>query len=846
MKQIYDLCILGATAAALGFAETHPGLDIIILEEGMTPVREFSASLKHSPAPSIKNAFLDELIERKAVGETIWQPAVAPVAAGRFKSLENADTYFFTAITSLDSTDDGYKVAFAAYGLTHTFKAKKLLDTSSKQFSAPYTGLADKSVMRFNYLTTIKEEGEFPEYRSIECPDGIARARMTALENAANESRKILFAATEPEYTFTTPGEGILLHSAYFPDPATAYESGAKLRYEAIPTPTAKTPAPVDDGEYDIIIAGLGTAGAIAATVASDNGMKVLGVDMLDMQGGSGTAGGVLGYYYGFKGGVYRDIDKESVAIEAAAPGNSLGFLNKPVILDKRTEKIDRRYATITGAIHDGKKIAGIRFSENGRPHEARAKFVIDCTAESIVCVAAGLDMQGGRDFDGGLQTYSSVCFGTDFKKAWYSYIDNGRISPYDPDEFSAAILDSASSYIHLKNDYSNRRYLGIAPLIGLREGLRPVGEDTVRFPDLVEGRFTKEPVCYGYSNLDNHGKDPVFEDRAYQDFITVSGLWGYGVAIPLPVGALIPKGSDGILVAGRSVAVSHDIAMGMRMKDDCQKSGEAAARLAVLAINNGVRAQDADLQTLCEELKATGCLGETDRMILEKQKAERIYEYPFWCSDREEISKGLASDEPGYYIWSARELGDTEFLAGLIGSDDTNLSRNAALALAITDAEISAEASAELKDKLLECAKSTDGYVPQTGRKYMNLRSVSAISAITRLAEKNRLPAPEKAADELVKLLEGAKEIADTLPFEPYDLITDREDLRFQYESHLAAAIAAIGKAAPALNKKTREALESFFAKAAEEGRKLEVSLMSTKGFKLDCTESLRKLTLG
>ena len=45
MKQIYDLCILGATAAALGFAETHPGLDIIILEEGMTPVREFSAQV---------------------------------------------------------------------------------------------------------------------------------------------------------------------------------------------------------------------------------------------------------------------------------------------------------------------------------------------------------------------------------------------------------------------------------------------------------------------------------------------------------------------------------------------------------------------------------------------------------------------------------------------------------------------------------------------------------------------------------------------------------------------------------------------------------------------------------
>lgn len=51
-------------------------------------------------------------------------------------------------------------------------------------------------------------------------------------------------------------------------------------------------------------------------------------------------------------------------------------------------------------------------------------------------------------------------------------------------------------------------------------------------------------------------------------------------------MGALIPKDSEGILVAGRAVAVDHDVAMGMRMKDDCQKTGEAAARLAALALS--------------------------------------------------------------------------------------------------------------------------------------------------------------------------------------------------------------------------------------------------------------------
>ena len=846
MKKSYDLCILGATAAALGVAEAHPELNIIILEEGLTTAPEFSASLKLSPTPFLNNQFLDEIKERRAANGTVWQPAIAPITARRFKSLGNADIYFFAALTSIDLKDDSYTVTFSAYGISHSFTAKKLLDTSSKQLSAPYTGIKDSFSERFNYLVTGIVEGECPELRSIDCPSGIADARRSALSAAEKECRRVLFAASEPEYVFTSSGDGILFHSAFFPDPASAYEAGSRLDINSLPTTTAKTPQTVDDGEYDIIVAGLGTAGAIAASVASSAGLKVLGIDMLEMQGGSGTAGGVLGYYYGFKGGVYRDIDKEAVAINAAAPGNSLGVLNKVVVLDKHTAGIDRRRAIITGALHDNNKIFGVSFSENGALHEARARFVIDCTAESIVCVSAGLEMQGGRDFDGGLQPYSSVCFRTDFKRVVYGYIDNGRTNPYDPDIFSQAVLGSASSYIHLKNNYSDRRYLGIAPLIGLREGLRPIGEENVSFPDILDGNFTREPVCYGFSNLDNHGKDPVFEDRAYQDFITICGLWGYGVSIPLPVGALIPKDSDGILVAGRGVAVSHDIAMGMRMKDDCQKSGEAAARLAILAIGNGVRAREVDPDILRAELKASGCLGETDRMLLEKQKSDERYEYPFWCTDREKLKSGLASDAPGYFIWSARELADTRFLTDLLTSEDNNIKWHAALALAITDAALPDDESALLERTLLECAQSRDGFVPNTGRKYMNLRSVSAVSALTRLAEKKRLTAPESVYDALAALLERAAQITENLPFEPYDLITDREDLRFQYESHLTAAIAAIRRTYPALSEKAEQTLSSFFAKAAHENRKIEVSLMSTVGFKLDCTEALRKLTLG
>lgn len=845
MKFEYDICILGSTALAAGFAEANPGLAIVILDERMTPAPEFAASLKYSPklsepeTPGARGLY-DELIRRGAVNDDVWQPAVAPIIAGRLDRLANADAYFFAALTKVDSIGGGYEISFTSYGREHSFKAKKLLDTTSGQLSKPYFGFADSFRKLLGCYTATGNSA--PKLRTVSCDDSIAAAREKLITGGGDP---VLLFASEPEYVFDTPGEGILRHSAYYPDPVAAFEAGELLAYDSLPTPAARTPDPIDDGEYDIIVAGLGTAGAIAASVAAGEGMKVLGLEALELQGGSGTAGGVLGYYFGFKGGVYREFDRRAGEIPGIAPAGGVGACTKAIELDRESALagVDRRYgALVTGAMTDGRKVCGVSFSENGMIHTARARYVIDTTADAIVCVAAGAELQGGRSFDGRFQPYSSVCFKTDYSRLMYGYIDNGRVDQYDPDDFGRAVLGSASCYLHLRADYSDRKYLGIAPLIGLREGLRPIGEENVNFPDIVEGRFSSEPVCYGRSNLDNHGKDPVFEDRAYQDMITVCGLWGYGIGIPLPMGALIPKDWEGILTAGRSVAVDHDIAMGMRMKDDCQKSGEAAARLAVLSISSGVRAREVDLSMLRGQLAASGCLGNDDRLLLERQKSDEIHEYPLWCTDAEELARGLGSDAPGYYIRSVRAVGGAETAERLLGSENRNERWHAALALAITDE--SRDSDGRVGELLLECAQSRDGFVPKNGRKYINLRSISAISAIAGLAENGRLTDPGSAAKILTSLLNCAGDIASELPFEPYDLICDRGDLRFQYESHLISALAAIGRAAEGeLSDRIRSTLAEFFTKADSDGRRFEVTLMGTAGFRLDCTERLKKL---
>lgn len=845
MKKRYDLLLVGATALSAGIcaynAKNGGKLSIVVIEQGCTCAPEFSAALKGgrpaAPVTAVGAELIAELSERKAVDENgeVWLPAVSPVIAERFK--DNADCYFFAALNNLEREGELLSVSFTAYGIEHRFKAGAMLDTTSYFITHGFLGAeAPELDHRLNYLVSDREGGILR--RSFDCPDGdIGAARQALIDRSAENGERIIQFASELDVT-PRVGSRFCLPSGAYGSFLEAFDAGALLAERGdLTLPETSKPHIVDDGEYDLIVAGMGTAGAIAAITAAGEGLRVLGIESLSLSGGSGTAGGIFGYYYGFKGGLYRKIDSDAHGDDKVfLPSGGIGPNQKVTALDRyaRVRGVECRYrASFTSAEVENGRIVGIGYIQDGITHRAKAKVVIDCTAEASVCVAAGCaaergELQAGRRLDGVFQPYSSVYFRTDGTRLGIGYIDNGTVDQYDPDDFGAAILGSATSYIHLRGDYSKRDYLGIAPLIGLREGRRLVGIETVCFENVINGRFTDKPVYYGLSNLDNHGKDSALEDTIYREWITICGLWGWEVSMPIPMGALISAKTDGLMAAGRNVSVDHTLATGLRMKDDCSKSGEAAAMIAALSIRDGSSPSEVDPSELRERLYASGCLSATDRVFLERQGSDEHYELPFWCGDDEKLADGIASDAPGYYLWSARALGKVGLLASLLDSNDPQTRQHAALAMSMLDKKLIPDLG-KLTDILCDCAESRDGYVPKTGRKYLNLRSVSALCALERLAEPS-------CTDRLLTLLSKVDEIAAELPFEPYDLITDREDIAFQYSSHLITALSAIAAVSP-----RRGEIKSALA-AFTEGRSFKVSLMNTHGFKLDRTKQLRE----
>jgi hypothetical protein len=823
MKARYDLLIVGATVYGAAAAERYKDLDVAVIESGCTCGAEFSAAYKgEEPCPS-DNALYRELSGRHAIRDgKIWLPAVAPVTA-HLLSETGADCRFFSTLTDIRSEEGGYAVTFVCYGVEYRLTVRRILDTTSTFITRGWFGRRKPECSKIT-LNCIDETGGI---RKTPVSGDIDDTRLSV-----KSERKIVMIAPEPDITQEKSDTDIWQPSAAYENAVEAYEAGMRA---SLPEPVSTViPAVRDEGEYDVIVAGVGTAGSSAALKAAAEGMKVLAIDSMPVPGGTATAGGIYTYYFGFKGGLYKEIDALAAENPSFTPEPGVGGQPKILALLSEMKKAGVDYrcrASFVKAEVSGRRVTGIRWMEDGEEHAASSRTVIDCTAEAAVCVNAGCRMLGGRASDGEFQPFSSVFFTVKPDgSCGFGYCDNGTVDPYDADDFGKKVLGALGSYIHLRGDYGDRSYLGTAPLIGLREGRKIVGEETVSFDDLIHGRYTDRPVYYGRSNLDNHGKDDALEDRIYRDWVTICGMWGWCLPIPVPAGALIPKGWDGLLAAGRDVSVEHNLAMGLRMKDDAYKSGEAAAVIAALSVRQGIPLREVDAEEVRAELRKTNCLNVGGNIMdLEQQTGVAWFHEPWWTDDDDAIREQLAGDSPGYAIWSAAANGKSGLLGDLLASEDRNTRWHAALAFSLINDHPSP--CDEAVDALLEAAFSRDGFIPKSGRKYNNLRAVSAISALGRLAD-------GKAAEPLLTLL-GDLDFTEKLKPTDAGMAADAEDIRFEFESHIIVALCEIAAANPDKAPEIRDRLKAYMR-----GRRFRVSMMGTRlDLKKDCTDSLAGL---
>jgi len=588
--------------------------------------------------------------------------------------------------------------------------------------------------------------------------------------------------------------------------------------------------------ELDLIVVGLGTAGAIAAITAARNGLRVLGIDQGTGMGGTGTFGAVLGYYYGQRGGIYEDWDRTVMEMEQSdgdfTPSAGVNRELKQNVLEQlaREAKVEIRYESLlTGVFMVEKKVCGVEWLEQGGLNSAYARMVIDATGDAYVCAMAGCELRGGREQDGQNQPFSNALVYMKGGKVCYGYTDSGYVDPYDADSLTEAILSSNTLSTHLRNNYNEGdRLITIASQLGIREGRFIEGEENVTWQSYLEEQFAEHPIFYAYSNLDNHSKDLALESENQQDWSVACSLWGLKFFVPIPLGALVPKEVDGLIVAGRCLAVDHDLAACVRMKRDMQKSGEAAAVAVELAIRDQVPLMNINIHELQTRLSATGCLTVPASLYREHSSNDKATSVPVqWIEDAEEIKQGLMSDKPGIAIWSARRLDWLrEQLRQWMMSDheSENLRKHSAFALSLMG-----DALAE--KVLLEIVSMRDPYVPKTSSKYNMVRGFAAIYLLGKVRS-------VAAVDALCEVLIDERPLP--MVERNDEFLLDEDELRFQYISFALTALIRIGDAHQVVRESIVHGLRAWFRLKITP---LFITMKGSKEIKLDLSDKLRAM---
>jgi hypothetical protein len=595
---------------------------------------------------------------------------------------------------------------------------------------------------------------------------------------------------------------------------------------------------PAFDEMYDVIVVGLGTAGSIAAIRAAQLGLKVLGIEQMHGMGGAGTLGGVTGYYFGTRGGIYEKVDQETAELEAAL-FQKAGGVNanaKSIVLERSAAEAGAVYfynSTVLGVFMEGRQVKGLRWIGPEGIRSTGSKVIIDATGEAEVCALAGCEVRRGRSADGQVQPFSNVVQLLRENKVQHYYTDSGYVDAADPVGLSRAIVQSSLLETHLKPVYQEEaRLLKIVPQLGLREGRLIVGEETVTFRDFIEDRYTAKPIFYAYSNLDNHSKDIALESEAQQDWSVVSSLWGLNFRLPIPMGTHIPRDTEGLLIAGRSLSLDHDLAGCIRMKRDMQKSGEAAADMAFLSITKDCPLKNVPYEELRTLLEETGCF-EKDKGVEFKDSSVRTnndFLACKWLTDPEEIKAGLTSTKPGIAIWSAKRLGDRlvpRLLDWMANAEGQHLERHSAMTLGLLG-------YTEAMPVLRSMVKERDMFVPYTSRKYNQARGYAAVYLLGKLRDKEIVP-------ELLDLIQDASTLPQMQTEERnWEFISDPQELYFQYFSYSVMALLRIADRHPELRESVAKAIQE---RLNDPELELKISFKGSRVIKYSMKERIAQL---
>ncbi len=575
------------------------------------------------------------------------------------------------------------------------------------------------------------------------------------------------------------------------------------------------------DKEYDVMVAGSGSAGTYAAMAAAKDGKKVFIAEKSKWCGGMHVQGLVNGYYYGFREGLFREIDKKSSRLADEVFCNVTDA--KRLIIGEALAQsdIDVSVSTVViGLYAEGNRITGARIYTGAEAVNIGCRMFIDATSDGHVLRMLPVKTHRGRETDNEVQPFSSVrCVYLDLANydggirvpaghvsgqfgVFHEYRDNGYVNQYNEKEYTDAIVRAHAS--HLKTIHPSARFLYLAPLIGVREGILYEGEQTMTLEDaLIEQNQPENVLLYAFSDVDKHGSDMAFDEKIYQDWFVNCNMSTCTVYIPIPVGSVVPKGWKGFITSGRCLSMDSYTNSAVRMNTDSFRIGEACGYLASMAVDYGQDAMAVPYEELKKKLDSYGFLVKEEmRPSFWTPAMGGDRRFVEWMTDAKQIKEALSTDKPAVALWSCRLLGKSEMsekVFEMTKSENEMLRYNAGIALGLMQ-------DARALPVLREIVRERKPFYFMDCRRSNQMRSVIAIALCGQMGDIG-------IKDELLEIIkpeEFSRPMYHELLEPRYELsiVKEQNSVYFQHFSHAVAALVRIAEQHEVCREEIRAAL--------------------------------------
>ncbi len=411
--------------------------------------------------------------------------------------------------------------------------------------------------------------------------------------------------------------------------------------------------AEIRDDCCDVLVVGGGPAGIVAATQAARAGARTLLIEKSAILGGSTTLNGVNlpGLFHAWGRQVIAGIGWELVTDAIRESGDTLPDfstwadaphyrLQVPVNIAVYAALADRMVIESGATLRLHTMLASVQFTEDGWDvqlcgkeglHRVRAGVMVDCTGDANAVALAGLPLSRNRHLQPGTlitkaggydpATLDLPAIEAAFKKA----VEHGEMSRSDFQSTNNPVgtflrlrggntmhvpgIDGSTSegktqaevraratllrivrFLRAQPGLEGFRIEHMAAECGIRETVTIHGETCITRADYVGGRVWADSVCNSFYPVDMHAiAGGGIDTRPLVE----------GIVPTIPLGALLPRDSRRLIVAGRCASGDQQANSAFRVQASAMAMGQAAGAAATLAATTGRDLRDVPIEEI-------------------------------------------------------------------------------------------------------------------------------------------------------------------------------------------------------------------------------------------------------